>query len=59
MRNTDRCGILTWIGAVILIVIIGVILMRLNQQPRGTPASDTGSMQEQLSPQTNPGNAQT
>lgn len=54
MRNTDRRGILTLVGVVIAVIIIGVILLRLNQQPRVTPAAATGSMQEQLSPQTNP-----
>lgn len=54
MRNTDRRGILNLVGVVVAVIIIGVILLRLNQQPRVTPAAATGSMQEQLSPQTNP-----
>jgi hypothetical protein len=39
---------------VIFVVIIGGIMMRLNQQPQITPAAATGSMQGQLSQQTNP-----
>jgi hypothetical protein len=54
MRNTDRRGILMLLGVIILAIIFGVILLRMNQQPRVTPASSTGSMQEQLSPRTNP-----
>jgi hypothetical protein len=54
MRNTERRGILTLAGIVVLAIIIGVVLLRLNEQPRVTPASSTGSMRGQLTPQTNP-----
>jgi len=54
MRNTDRRGITALLAVVIFIIAAAVVLMRLNQQPRVTPASSTGSMQGQLSPQTNP-----
>jgi hypothetical protein len=54
MRNTDRRGITLLIGVVVFIIVVGIVMMRTNQQPRVTPASSTGSMQEQLSPQTNP-----
>jgi hypothetical protein len=54
MRNTDRRGITLLVGVVLFFIVVGVVMMRSNQQPRVTPASSTGSMQEQLSPQTNP-----
>ena len=54
MRNTDRRGIALLTGVVLVIIVAGVVMVRSNQQPRITPASSTGSMQEQLSPQTNP-----
>ncbi len=54
MRVSDKHGCLVLAAAVILIVIVGVVLMRLNRQPRVTPAASSESMQEQLSPQTNP-----
>ena len=54
MKNTDGRGLCALAIALLLIVIFGAIMLWLNQQPRVTPASATGSMQEQLSPQTNP-----
>lgn len=54
MRNTDRRRIALLTGVVLVIIVAGIVMVRSNQQPRITPASSTGSMQEQLSPQKNP-----
>jgi hypothetical protein len=54
MRNTSGRGLLA-LGLVVLFIVIGgVVLLRLNTQPRVTPAGPAGSMGEQLTPRTAP-----
>lgn len=54
MKTTDRRSLWALALITIFIAIIGAIMLRLNRQPKVTPASSTGSMQEQLQRQSNP-----
>lgn len=54
VRNTDRRGLFVLAMIVVFAILVGAVLMWINRQPTVTPAASTGSMQEQLSPQTNP-----
>ncbi|MBA2934655.1 hypothetical protein HZF05_11170 [Sphingomonas sp. CGMCC 1.13654] len=54
MRITNRRGCLALLVVVLAVIIIGLGMMWLNRQPRVTPASAGGSMQERLTPRTNP-----
>jgi hypothetical protein len=54
VTNNERKGLLALSIAIVAIIIIGVGMMWFNRQSSVTPASSTGSMQEQLSPRTNP-----
>lgn len=54
MRITNRRGCLALLVVVLAVIIVGAAMMWLNRQPEVTPASAGGSMQEQLTPRTNP-----
>lgn len=54
VTNKDRKGLLALSVAIVVIIIIGIGMMRFERQSSVTPASSTGSMQEQLSPRTTP-----
>jgi len=54
MKINDKRGLWTLAALVVIIVVLGVIMLRLSQSPKVTPAGAAGSMQGQLQRRTNP-----